>query len=109
MSPDKLRTPGSKGANKHKGAINKTNKTKPVPAKTSLRQPEYTRPEPADFDVKDQAILCHHDLHYKVYEQAVKEWNARAVVLWTLGQGIGAVAAVLNELPVLAFALNDFA
>ena len=37
----------------------------------------------------------------------MKEWNARAVVLWTLGQGIGAAAAVQSELPVLAFALNE--
>ena len=37
----------------------------------------------------------------------MKEWNARAVVLWALGQGIGAAAAVQSELPVLAFALNE--
>ena len=37
----------------------------------------------------------------------MKEWTARAVVLWTLGQGIGAAAAVQSELPVFAFVFND--
>ena len=95
----------NKGANTDNGPIKKTHTTKPAPAKTIIRPPEYTHPEPVDF--KYHAILCQHDLHYKAYDQAVKERHARAVVLWTSGQGIGAVAAVLNEFPVLAVALSD--
>ena len=84
---------------------NSKSKVQPVPVQNTLRQPEYGHTEAVDF--KDQEVLCHHDLHLQVYEQAMKEWNARAAVLWTLGQGIGAVAATKNELPILAFALND--
>ena len=73
--------------------------------KSTLKQPEYQHAE--SVDLKDQEVLCHHDLHPKVYEQAMKEWNARAVVLWTLGQGIGATVAAKIELPTLAFALSD--
>jgi hypothetical protein len=37
----------------------------------------------------------------------MKEWDAKAVVLWTLGQGVGATAAVRCELPMLASAHSE--
>ena len=97
--------PAGKSKSKATSSKNTKKKDKAVSVQSTLKQPEYEHA--AGVDLKDQEVLCHHDLHPKVYEQAMKEWEARAVVLWTLGQGIGAAAAARMELPTLTFALSD--
>ena len=96
MGEDKSKVTPSKKTKNHENKIC---------ARTALTPPEYAHPKAVDF--KDREVLCHHDLHSKVYEQAMKEWNAKAAVLWTLGQGVGATAAVRCELLMLAFAHSE--
>ena len=60
-----------------------------------------------DETLADTEYFCHHDVSLVALRQSFREWEARAVVVWTLGNGSAVLAAVLDELPVLGFALDS--
>ena len=51
--------------------------------------------------------LCHMDYHMDVWRQISTEWAASGAVLWTFGNGMGALAAIEHEIPTLVFVFND--
>lgn len=51
--------------------------------------------------------LFRNDCHPLLCKQIFSEWNARAVVVWTTGQGTALMAAQEERLPALGFTLNQ--
>ena len=58
-------------------------------------------------DTEDAEPLFHQDYHPTVYRQAWREWGARGAVVWTIGNGTPAVAAIMEEIPQIGVALNE--
>ena len=116
---------GRKGKKKKdKKKKNKKDGSKPVDpipskhAKSTRRRkteenPLWTTPIelPSDVAVKgDEHIsepLCHLDYHGQVWQAICEEWDAAGAMVWTIGNATCAKAAVRNELPLLAFSLNE--
>ena len=47
------------------------------------------------------------DYAVDVWRQVSREWEAGGALLWTFGNGMGALAAIKNEIPALVFVVND--
>ena len=60
-----------------------------------------------DLDTKDSEPLFETDYPDEVWNQIVKEFSFRGMVVWTSGNGSCAFAAVKDEVPTLALAMND--
>ena len=64
---------------------------------------EEAAKDPTDIPVP----LLRSDCPLLLYKQIFSEWNSRAVVVWTSGQGIALLAAQETQLPGLGFVLNQ--
>ena len=64
---------------------------------------EQAAKDPTDLPV----VLLRNDCHPLLYKQIFLEWNARAVAVWTTGQGTALIAAQEELLPGLGFVLNQ--
>ena len=55
--------------------------------------------EVQEDDGKISEPLCHMDYAVDVWRQIAMDWEAGGALLWTLGNGMGALAAIKDELP----------
>ena len=112
---------GNKGKPKAKGKTKATPKAKQEGKKGKLKKSRNSNkmvvatraplPLPSyghdEATLQDTEFFCHNDVSLTAWRQAFREWDARAAVVWSLGNGTGLLGAVLDELPVLGFAVDN--
>ena len=69
--------------------------------------PEFAGIPLTSSDLKDTEPLIHNDLHITLVQQAIEEWGASCLVVWTVGSGTPCLAGIIAETPTVAFVLNE--
>ena len=92
---------GSQSTPKAKGTS--TDNNKPI----RLQMPEFAGISLSHTDLKDCEPLIHNDLHITIVQQAIEEWDASCLVVWTVGSGTPCLAGIMSETPTVGFVLNE--
>ena len=123
---DKIKAKEKKGAQNTKDAKSSSKKEKKHPVRVNkdktekhARKKKEKAPAPllitgptlitecAETAAKDREPLFLQETDVSVYRQPWREGGAQGCVLFTLGNGTACLAAVLEELHLLAFAINS--